>query len=196
MHSDTHQIASHMKDFGLHAFGRSIVDVVFCEITNPYAHAMGVIRCAHAAELLIKARIAEEHPLLIFEKLPRPKGQENKLLDINTLLNEGRTIMYSDLPDLLWAATGQCIRDIERYQSFGRLRNAITHLGIPDANLSHETLLYGFNVIEPLVRNFWDIDVLKYLEEYDCDCEEYLVEQLTEIGIQFTRHKVTPRYPA
>ncbi len=100
MHPDTRKIASHMKEFGLHVFGRAIVDVVFSEITNPYAHAMGVVRCAHAAELLIKAIIAEEHPLLIFEKLPKPKGQEYKKLDIDALLNDGRTVMYNDLPGL------------------------------------------------------------------------------------------------
>jgi hypothetical protein len=32
---------------------------------------LSVLQAAHAAELLIKARIAEEHPLLIFENLPK-----------------------------------------------------------------------------------------------------------------------------
>lgn len=188
MHPDTRKIADHMKDFGLHVFGRSIVDVVFAEIANPYSHAMGVVRCAHAAELLLKARIAEEHPLLIFDSLPRLKGTESKVLDIDTLLSEGRTIMYSDLPDVLWATTGHRIPDLDRFRSFGKLRNAITHLTIPDADLSAETLAFGFLVVEPLIRDFWSLDVVEYLEEYDCDCEEYLFERLQDIGISYARH--------
>ncbi len=189
MHPDTRKIVSHMEEFGLHVFGRAIVDVVFSEMTNPYAHAMGVVRCAHAAELLIKAIIAEEHPLLIFEKLPKPKGQGDKKLDIDALLNDGRTVMYNDLPDALWAATGYRIYNIERFKTFGKLRNAITHFSVSNADLSTETILFVFQVVEPLVREFWNLDVVKYLEEYDCDCEEYLIEQLKHLGIQFARHK-------
>jgi hypothetical protein len=43
MNPDTRKIAGHMKEFGLHVFGRSIVDVIFSEYTNPYSHAMGVV---------------------------------------------------------------------------------------------------------------------------------------------------------
>jgi len=55
--------------------------------------------CANAAEIIIKARIAEEHPLLIFNKLPKPTVRDGGLLGVGELLNEGRTLMYSELPD-------------------------------------------------------------------------------------------------
>lgn len=189
MHPSTRDISGHMQDFGLHILGRSIVDAVFAEIANPYSHAMGLVRCAHAAELLLKARIAEEHPLLIFEKNPKPKNYDGSKLDLDLLLSEGRTIMYSELPDILWAATGHRIRNIEQYHSFGRLRNIITHLAVPNADLSRETLHFAFGVIEPLIREFWNVDVMDYAEIYDCDCEEYVVEELKLIEVQYTRLK-------
>ena len=187
MHPDTRNISEHMKDFGLHVFGRSIVDVVFSEWSSPYAHAMGVVRCAHAAEILIKARIAEEHPLLIFEKLPKPRSSEAKLLDVDALLTEGRTIMYSDLPDALWAATGYKIKNLDIFHDFGKLRNRITHFALPDINFSEETLKFGFSVVEPFVRDFWQIDAVDFVEAYDFECEEYLLEQLKINQIEFVR---------
>ena len=33
---------------------------------------LSILQVAHAMEILIKARIAEEHPLLVFDKLPKP----------------------------------------------------------------------------------------------------------------------------
>src|ERR1700730_15763732 len=128
MHPDTRKIATHMKDFGLALLGRSIKDVTFAEMLNPYAHAMGVVTCAHAAEIIIKARISEEHPLLIFTKLPKPDPTE--LLDIGALMSEGRTLTYEDLPATLWAATGYRIAHLEQFRDFGRLRNTITHLAV------------------------------------------------------------------
>ncbi len=189
MHPDTRKIATHMKEFGLCLFGRAVVDVIFAEIMNPYAHAMGVVRCAHAAEILIKARIADEHPLLIFSKLPGPTQEDKKHLDIDTLINEGKTLVYGDLPNALWSATGYRINDIDRFQSFGRLRNTITHLAVPEIDLSKATLEFAFQILEPIIFDFWKTDVVEYMEEYDADPEEALREQLDNLNICFSRRR-------
>jgi hypothetical protein len=96
VHPDTRKIAEHMREFGLALLGRSLEDVTFSEMLSPYVHAMGVVTCAHSAEIIIKARIAEEHPLLIFNKLPKP--DPTLLLDVSALMTEGRTLAYEDLP--------------------------------------------------------------------------------------------------
>ncbi|MCD9096803.1 hypothetical protein [Luteimonas fraxinea] len=175
-----------MKDFGLHLFGKSIVESIFSEMMNPYAHAMAVARCAQSAEILIKARVAQEHPLLIFQSLPKARSC-NGFLSVNTLLHEGRSFMYADLPELLWASTGHRISDIDTYNKFGRLRNTITHLGVPDLDLADEAVIFGFLVVEPLVRMFWGEDVISYMENYDCECFEYLQETLERLEIDFSR---------
>ena len=176
-----------MKELGLHLFGKSIVSVIFNEMMSAYAHAMGIVHCAHAAELLIKARIAEEHPLLIFESLPKPSN-DGTSLELKKLLMEARTIKYSDLPGALWAATGDRIPSIEEFNSFGNLRNGIVHLCVPSGiEFDARTIDYGFKIIEPMIRRWWSVDVVEYMEEYDADCEDYLLECLAARNLSFTR---------
>jgi hypothetical protein len=189
MHPDVRAIGPHMKELGLHLFGRALINVVFNEMMNPYAHAMGVVHCAQAGELLIKARIAEEHPLLVFESLPKPTEGDAKL-ELKQLLVEARTIKYSELPNTLWAATGDRIKDHAGFKSFGDLRNSIAHLCLPkDVDFHARTVDYGFKIIEPLVRRWWSVDVVEFMEQYDEDCEEYLIETLQSRKIRFTRLK-------
>lgn len=173
-----------MREFGLCLLGRSIVDVTFAEIMNPYSHAMGVTRCAHAAEIIIKARIAEEHPLLIFTRLPKPDSKA--LLSIETLMIAGKTLMYADLPDALWAATGYRIPDLQHFEQFGKLRNTITHLAVPKIDLSEATLRFAFLLLEPMIYDFWKSDIVEYYEGY-IEEEEYLTEQLARYNIAFKR---------
>jgi hypothetical protein len=52
-------ISEHMRDFGLSILARGIVDATFAEYANPYAHAVSIAICSQAAEILIKARIAQ-----------------------------------------------------------------------------------------------------------------------------------------
>ena len=165
-------------DFGLCLLGKSIVDVTFAEMLNPYGHAMGAMTCAIAAEIIIKARIAEEHPLLIFNKLPKITAKNGGLLGIDELLNEGRTLMYSELPDALWATTGYRIKNLQQFNDFGKIRNTITHLAVPNLNLSKETLRFAFQVMKPVISDFWKSDIFDYIGRYDPDADEYVHEQL------------------
>src|SRR5437588_8675888 len=89
---------------------------------NPSWPELSVLQAAHAAELLIKARIAQEHPLLIFEQLPRFKQASGARLDLEDLFKQGRTFQWADLPDRLWAATGLSIPDKATFDTFGKLR--------------------------------------------------------------------------
>jgi hypothetical protein len=171
-----------MRHFALHAMGKSLVESIFSEFTNPYAHAIGVVHCAQGAELILKARIAFEHPLLIFEKLPKP-SVDDQPITASSLFDNARTVSYSSLPDLLWAATGVRVPDRITYDSFGRLRKSIVHLGTPPENLSEKTLNFAFRVIEPLIGEFWSESITEYMTQYDPDCMNYLIEQLEELEI-------------
>ena len=173
-----------MQDFGLALLGRAIVNVTFSEAGNPYAHAMGVVHAAHAAEIILKARIAEEHPLLIFTKLPKPDLQSKSVLSPARLLAEGRTLSYEELPDALWSATGYRLRKQPEFYAFGKLRNTITHLAVPqDDFLADKTFRFCFQVIAPAIWNFWKADIFDKIGEYDDGAEEYVVKQLK-------RHKI------
>ena len=101
-------------------------DLTFSEMMAPYKHAMAVGIAAHGAEIVIKARIAKEHPLLLFNQLPKSAKAEDTLTVVE-LFEYGRTIQYNELPEALWASTGIRLSGVQQYQEFGRLRNATVH---------------------------------------------------------------------
>lgn len=187
MHPDTREVADHIREFGLTNLGRAAYQCTFSEMGAPYAHAMAVVHAAQGGELVIKARIAQEHPLLIFSTLPK-SGSTTGLLSIKELFENGRTIQYNDLPEALWATTGIRIAKFEQYQQFGKYRNMIMHFGVPDEEWSEPTLKFLFEVMEPLVQDFWKSSILPYADEWDevTVSEGYLEGQLIEHGIEIT----------
>ncbi|MDK2940484.1 MAG: hypothetical protein PWQ51_2649 [Methanolobus sp.] len=175
-------LANHMKDFGLGLLSHSMDHAVFANPVNSYWNAFGVLHAAQASEIIIKSCIAIEHPLLIFTKVPKLKDLKSGALSIESLLNNGKTYQYSDLPDLLWATTGYTIKNLDFYYDFGKLRNTIQHLAVPDIDLSEETFKFVFYVIEPLIEHFWKTNVFLNLEE-DVTAE-YLIEALIDRNIE------------
>lgn len=176
-----------MRQFGLAILGRAVYDVTFSEMSRPYAHAMAVGHAAHGAEIVIKARIAQEHPLLIFNNLPKSTTTRGQLT-IAELFQHGRTIQFHELPEVLWATTGIRLEKAEKFKAFGNLRNTIIHFAAPNANLRCETLHFCFDVMEPLVQQFWSESLFYYAGEWDevTVADGYLIEQLEDCGVEIT----------
>ncbi|MEG4116390.1 hypothetical protein QUA43_02690 [Microcoleus sp. N9_B4] len=186
MNPETKQVSQHMKEFGLHILGRAIYDATFSEMTRPFAHMLSVVHAAHGAEILIKARIAEEHPLLIFKSYPKSNTTKD-VLSIKELFKYGRTLIYSELPEVLWATTGYRIKELDRYQKFGDLRNIIVHFSAaPDCEPSTETLKFALEVLDYIVQDFWGESLIYYSQEWDdaIISDGYLQEQIDRLNIQ------------
>ncbi len=186
MNPETKQVSQHMKEFGLHILGRAIYDATFSEMTRPFAHMLSVVHAAHGAEILIKARIAEEHPLLIFKSYPKSNTTKD-VLSIKELFKYGRTLMYPELPEVLWATTGYRIKELDRYQKFGDLRNIIVHISaVPDCEASTETLKFALEVLDYIVQDFWGESLIYYSQEWDdaIISDGYLQEQIDRLNIQ------------
>jgi len=190
MHPDTSKVSQHMYQFGCCTLGRAVVDAVFSEMSKPFAHASSITLAAHAAEIIVKARIAEEHPLLIFDALPKSTSTTD-MLSIKELFEYGKTIMYSELPERLWAATGYRMKDVKKFIDFGKLRNTIMHFAVPNKELATETLKFAFEVIDPMLQDFWQDSIIEYTEMWDdiVASEGYLLDQLKRCDIQI--HKDT-----
>jgi hypothetical protein len=92
--------------------------------------------------------------------------------------------MFSELPGLLWATTGYRINNLERYNSYGSLRNCIMHFGVPDKDLSEETFRFAFEVMEPMIYDFWEEKILDYVPYFDQHIE-YVEEQLERLNITY-----------
>jgi len=176
MSQDAAIIPRHLREFGLVMLGRALKGCCIkpdC-YTPPYegqedfSIPIIAVQAAHGAELVLKARIAEQHPLLVFSKLPSPSSNdEDEVITLNALHDKGRSYYYSELPDILWATTGQRVPRLELFRDFGYLRNQITHLGVPpETDLRKETLAYILTVIEPMVKDFWRDSVVSYAERW------------------------------
>ena len=158
----------HMRDLGLGALAHANRHAAYAAMENPRWPELSVLQAAHAAELLIKARIAQEHPLLIFEHLPRSSQASAARLDLEDLFKQGRTFQWSDLPERLWAATGLLLPGKERFDAFGKLRNGIQHFApVPDGDAGEETLRFVFEVIDPFIHDCWGLFAVDYDEDYE-----------------------------
>lgn len=181
---DKYKIASQMRDFGLSMVAKGVVNATYSEAGEPYSHAMGLVQVANGFEILIKSKIVEEHPLLIFNKVPKEANLSDGNIKMEDLLEHGQTIMYSELPDRLWATTGYIIQPIELYNKFGRVRNQIIHFAIPEISLSDFTLEFVFKIIEKAVNSWWDTTILDYAQEYDEVILENIFERIEELNLQ------------
>ncbi|MET3076140.1 hypothetical protein ABXV16_10310 [Pantoea leporis] len=153
---------------------------------------IGVLQAAHACEIFLKARLAQEHPILIFESLPKSTAEcVNKttgLLDFESLLEKGHTIAYSELPEKVWAATGKKINNIKLYNDFGKLRNSIQHFAAPNRDVSLLTSHFIYEVIDPFINSEWGMCAMDYCD--DSEQYEYLIPILAKRNVYFT---VSPR---
>jgi hypothetical protein len=178
-------IWKHMLDLGLGALAHANRHAAYAAMGNPKWPELSVIQAAHAAELIIKARIAEEHPLLIFEQLPKlTKSAVGNQLDLDDLFRQGKTIQWSDLPDRLWASTGLAIPNRQRFDEFGKLRNGIQHFGPnPAQDPGEETLKFVFEVVDPIINECWQLCAIDYDE--DDEPYVYFVHALINREIKF-----------
>ena len=178
------KIAHQMRDLGLHMVGKGAVNATFSEHAAPYSHAMAIVHVAHGFEILIKSKIVEEHPFLIFSKIPTESKIQGDKIHFEDLLAHGQTINYSELPHRLWATTGYKMSNPDFFQEFGKIRNQIIHFSVPNIELSEIALKFVYEVIEKTVNDWWDVSVLEYACEYDDGYLEYVFEQLQRLNIE------------
>jgi hypothetical protein len=168
MNPELKGIWEHMRDLGLGALAHANRHAAYAAIENGRWPELAVLQAAHAAEILIKARIAQEHPLLIFEHLPRQSQAIASLLDLHDLFKQGRTIQWAELPDRLWAATGIVLADRDLFDRFGKLRNSIQHFApSSDIDPATETLRFIFGVVDHFIYDCWGLFAIDFDEDYE-----------------------------
>ena len=177
MKSELRNVAEHMKELGLGALTHAMRLSLYSDQNNSWWGELSVLHGAHAAEILIKARIAVEHPLLIFEEIPRSTQAGGQLLSFEDLVQRGRTIDFQNLPERLWATTGQRLSEPDVFKEFGRLRNAIQHFASPAGDPSLRTLEFVFKVLDPFLIENWGLYSIDFNEEYG-DHYDHIFETL------------------
>ncbi len=184
MNEELKQVSHHMLSLGLGALAHANWHANYLSFENDSWPELSVLQAAHAAEILIKARIAQEHPLLIFEQLPRSTQISENSLELKHLFERAKTLQYNDLPERLWATTGIKLISLEKYQSFGRLRNAIQHFATPlNTDCSMETVQFIYEVIDPFINQCWNLFAVDYNEDHEPYV--YLIDSLIRKSIRF-----------
>lgn len=181
------KVYKHMIELGAGSLAHANFLAHFCDMSNSMWSQLGVLQAAHACEIFLKARLAQEHPLLIFESLPKSTADcVNKttgLLDFESLLEKGQTITYSELPEKVWAATGKKINDLRLYNKFGKLRNSIQHFAAPNNDVSELTSHFIYEVIDPFIHSEWDMCAMDFCD--DSAGYEFLIPTLAQRNIYF-----------
>ena len=183
MHPALKNVADHMRELGLGALTHALRLSLYADPNNESWGDLSVLNAAHAAEILIKARIALEHPLLIFSQIPRSTQAGGPLLAFEDLFQRGQTIDFQDLPERLWAVTGQSLPNLDVYREFGRLRNAIQHFASPQSDPRSRTLEFVFKVLDPFIFKNWGLYAIDYNEEFG-DHYDHIFESLVTRDIR------------
>lgn len=188
------QVHKDILELGLGALAHANYHASCANEANEKWAELSVLQAAHAAELLVKARIAQEHPLLLFSNFPTVP--DNETLSIDKLAKDGKTIEWSDLPKRFKAITGHNFKNSEVFQSFGRLRNSVQHFGIipnrKETSASLATLQFIYAFIDPFINEHWGmyaIDFNEYLKPYI-----HLPKTLIEYDIQFLVSSEAAKY--
>ena len=131
-----------------------------------YWENMSILNAALAGELIIKAIVAKEHPLLIFRDLFQIENAECDDLNLENLIEKGRTYNFEHLPRLLWVTTGDRVPNLEAFEALRKARNSIQHFCAPDhPSLRRLSLEFLYKNVDPLLKKHFDLCAIEYHED-------------------------------
>lgn len=153
-----YRFIEHVKEFGIHVLSKAIRGVTFSEYGDPFAHALSVIQAAHAAELVLKAKLLELDPNSIFNtsKVDSTRNEEDFFL---LLQKNEKSLSYSVLPRKL-ESLGLKLDNVEKYYEFGVLRNKVAHLYVPNIAIDRLTLEFAL-LTDAWAYSFWNKSALE-----------------------------------
>lgn len=184
-------VSGHMYEFAMALLGHSLWHAIMSGPGN--SGVFSLMHAAHGGELIVKAAIAKQHPLLILSKLPGIAQQEGKILEFEDIVKAGKTLNYSELPNVLWAATGYKIKSIDIYREVGEIRNSAQHFSAPVIDYQKLVLSYLCLVVDPILIEFWGTEVFKEIVKYWDEEESVLFQEeawvknaIDECGIKYS----------
>lgn len=186
MNQELQKVPARILDLAKGALSQANTHAVFRDPGNEHWELIGVLNTAHAGELFLKAIIATEHPLLIFKDIFSLDDTTDMPLNISGLLQRGRTHDFEKLPNVLWAATGRRVPNMDCFDRLRRVRNAIQHFCAPNkegfASLSLEFI---YTVIDPLIAEAFELCAIEFHEDHSIGYD-YVVQRLLRSQLMFT----------
>lgn len=182
MHRSLKGISRKILGLATDALKRANTDAVFFDWGMEHRRSFAPLAAAHAGELVVKALIAREHPLLLFKNIGE-KATEDEI-DLAWLLKNGRTHDFSRLPSVLWATSGTEIPDIESYRRIAELRNQIQHfVADRDSDVQYDCLNFIYSNIDPLLQEHFGLVACEFHED---EFHDYVIGCLLAHQIKFT----------
>lgn len=182
MHESLRGIKTRILGHAVDALTRANTDAAFYEPQMQHRQSLAPLAAAHAGELLLKALIAREHPLLLFKNIGEKTTDDN--IDLDWLLRNGRTHDFSKLPSVLWATTGIKIPDLDSFRRIAALRNQIQHFvderGI---DVQFECLNFIYSNVDPLLYEHFGLAACEFHED---EFPDHVVGCLLAHEIEFT----------
>lgn len=179
-------IPNRILNLAIGALTQANTHAVYFDPGNEHWEHICVLNTAHAGELFLKAIIAREHPLLIFKDIFNLDDKSVGLLDVETLIQHGRTHDFERLPQILWATTGKRIPNPPCFEKLRRARNAIQHFCAPDEqDFRALSLEFIYTIIDPLIAQAFDLCAIEFHEDHSVSYD-YVVAALLRSGLKFT----------
>lgn len=193
MDESLRRVHEHMIDLGCGSLGHANYLAHFTNMIEYSWNQLAVLQAAHSCEIFLKARLAQEHPLLIFESLPKSTSQQfngTGKLDFDSLVQSGKTIEYSALPEKVWAATGFRFSQsqLELFKKFGALRNTIQHFAAPKRELYTIVTQFIYEVIDPFINEHWGLYAVDF-----CDDSEPYKNLVPLLAMRNTPFLISPK---
>jgi hypothetical protein len=99
MHESLKEIRTRILSLATDALTRANTDAAYFDPDKQHRISLAPLAAAHAGELLLKALIAKEHPLLLFKNISEKTTDDE--IDLDWLVRNGRTHDFSRLPSVL-----------------------------------------------------------------------------------------------
>lgn len=182
MHESLKGISTRILGLATDALKRANTDAVYFDPGMEHRQSLAPLAAAHAGELVLKALIAKEHPLLLFKNIGEKTTDDD--IDLDWLLKNGRTHDFSRLPSVLWATSGIKVPNIESYRRIAALRNQIQHfVDDRDCGVQYACLDFIYSNIDPLLSKHFGIAACKFHED---EFDDYVIGCLLAHQIRFT----------
>ncbi|OBX17573.1 hypothetical protein A9995_15550 [Erythrobacter sp. QSSC1-22B] len=179
-------IPNRILNLAVGALTQANTHAVYFDPGNEHWEHICVLNTAHAGELFLKAIIAREHPLLIFKDIFNLDDKSVGLLNVETLIQRGRTHDFERLPQILWATTGKRIPNPSCFEKLRRARNAIQHFCAPDEqDFRALSLEFIYTIVDPLIAEAFDLCAIEFHEDHSVSYD-YVVAALLRSGLKFT----------
>ncbi len=182
MHDSLKCLPARILQLATDALTRANTDAVYFDPGMEHRQSLAPLAAAHAGELLLKALIAGEHPLLLFKNIG--ENTTNDEINLDWLLKNGRTHDFSRLPSVLWAASGILIPDIVSFRRIAGLRNQVQHfVDDRDADVQFECLNFIYSNLDPMLYNHFGLFACRFHED---EFDDYIIGCLLSHQIKFT----------